>query len=52
MVLRIGADGQAIKEGNQVQIGGNDRYTSVCRQHFKQGLSDSSSGQLPLIQEI
>jgi thymidine kinase len=49
MVLRIGADGQAIKEGNQVQIGGNDRYTSVCRQHFKQGLSDSRSGQLPLI---
>jgi thymidine kinase len=46
MVLRIGADGQAIKEGNQVQIGGNDRYTSVCRQHFKQGLSESRSGQL------
>ena len=49
MVLRIGADGAAIKEGNQVQIGGNDRYTSVCRQHFKQGLSESRSGQLPLI---
>lgn len=49
MVLRIGADGAAIKEGKQVQIGGNDRYTSVCRQHFKQGLSESRSGQLPLI---
>lgn len=49
MVLRIGEDGSAIKEGNQVQIGGNDRYTSVCRQHFKQGLSESRSGQLPLI---
>lgn len=49
MVLRIGADGQAIREGNQVQIGGNDRYTSVCRQHFKQGLSESRSGQLPLL---
>lgn len=51
MVLRIGADGKAIKEGNQVQIGGNDRYTSVCRQHFKQGLSESRSGQLSLIDE-
>jgi thymidine kinase len=46
MVLRIGADGHAIKEGSQVQIGGNDRYTSVCRLHFKEGLSDSRSGQL------
>ncbi len=51
MVLRIGADGKAIKEGNQVQIGGNDRYTSVCRQHFKQGLSESRSGQLPLLED-
>lgn len=49
MVLRIGADGKAIKEGNQVQIGGNVRYTSVCRTHFKQGLSESRSGQLPLL---
>jgi thymidine kinase len=49
MVLRIGADGQAVREGNQVQIGGNDRYTSVCRQHFKQGLSEAKSGQLPLL---
>ncbi|MFO0942754.1 MAG: thymidine kinase [Pirellulales bacterium] len=51
MVLRIGVDGKAIKEGNQVQIGGNDRYTSVCRQHFKQGLSESRSGQLPLLED-
>ncbi len=35
MVLRIGADGQAVKEGEQVEIGGNERYVSVCRPHFK-----------------
>jgi thymidine kinase len=47
MVLRIGPSGHAVREGDQVQIGGNDRYTSVCRRHFKQGLSDSRGEQLP-----
>ncbi len=51
MVLRIGADGGAVKEGDQVQIGGNDRYSSVCRRHFKQGLSETSHGQLSLLPE-
>jgi len=35
MVLRIGADGQAVKEGEQIELGGNERYVSVCRPHFK-----------------
>ena len=35
MVLRIGTDGQAEKEGEQIEIGGNERYVSVCRPHFK-----------------
>jgi thymidine kinase len=51
MVLRIGAGGQAIRDGDQVQIGGNDRYTSVCRQHFKEGLSESDNGQLSLLDD-
>ena len=38
MVLRIDADGKAIKDGRQVQIGGNEQYLSVCRQHFKECL--------------
>jgi len=37
MVLRIGPDGQAVKEGAQIEIGGNERYVSVCRPHFKAG---------------
>jgi thymidine kinase len=36
MVLRLDADGNAVTEGSQVEIGGNDRYISMCRKHFKQ----------------
>ena len=36
MVLRMDADGNAVTEGSQVEIGGNDRYVSMCRKHFKE----------------
>ncbi|QXO10078.1 hypothetical protein pEaSNUABM37_00117 [Erwinia phage pEa_SNUABM_37] len=32
-VLRYNADGDVVKEGPQVEIGGNDRYEAVCRKH-------------------
>lgn len=35
MNLRIGADGAAEEEGEQVVIGGEESYISVCRKHFK-----------------
>jgi thymidine kinase len=41
MVLRLGADGQPVREGAQVVIGGNERYVSVCRRHFKAGAASS-----------
>ncbi len=34
MVLRVDSNGKAVQEGTQVEIGGNDRYVSVCRKHF------------------
>jgi thymidine kinase len=37
MVLRVDAAGRAVREGAQIEIGGNDRYVSVCRRHFKEG---------------
>ena len=34
MNLRVDADGNAIKEGAQTEVGGNDRYVALCRKHF------------------
>lgn len=43
MVVRVNEKGEAIRQGSQVEIGGNDRYISLCRRHFKQAyLSDDS----------
>ena len=36
MVIRMDENGNAVTEGSQVEIGGNDRYVSMCRKHFKQ----------------
>ena len=37
MNMRIDEEGHAVTEGNQVEVGGNDRYVAVCRRHFKAG---------------
>lgn len=34
MVVRVRADGRVETTGAQVEIGGNDRYISLCRKHF------------------
>jgi len=36
MVVRLDGNGNPIREGTQVQIGGNDSYISMCRRHFKE----------------
>ena len=36
MVLRLDENGEPVSIGDQVKIGGNDIYVSVCRKHFKQ----------------
>lgn len=36
MVLRLDASGKPATNGAQIEIGGNDRYVSVCRRHFKE----------------
>lgn len=44
MNLRIDSMGNAIKHGEQVLIGGNDRYIATCRKHFN--LNDSGKKSL------
>ena len=34
MVVRVGADGAVEHDGEQVEIGGNERYVSLCRRHY------------------
>ena len=34
MVVRLDGDGNVVTAGSQVEIGGNDRYVSLCRRHF------------------
>lgn len=36
MVIRRDADGRAITEGAQVQVGGNETYVSLCRRHWRE----------------
>ncbi len=38
MVVRQDATGQVIKEGAQVQIGGNETYVSLCRRHWREAV--------------
>lgn len=34
MVVRLDANGKPMQHGEQVEIGGNERYESKCRKHF------------------
>ncbi len=34
MVVRVSPDGTVEQQGKQVEIGGNERYISLCRKHF------------------
>ncbi len=36
MVVRLDQNNQPVREGSQIVIGGNDRYVSLCRKHFKE----------------
>ena len=35
MVIRHDAEGRAITRGEQVQVGGNETYISLCRKHWR-----------------
>ncbi|MDW3225058.1 MAG: thymidine kinase [Paracoccaceae bacterium] len=41
MVIRMDADGNAMRDGAQVQIGGNETYVSLCRRHWRAAVGDT-----------
>lgn len=47
-VLRLDANGNAVRDGAQVQIGGNDSYVSLCRKHWRQGMTYADSEIVPV----
>jgi thymidine kinase len=38
MNLRVDGSGAAVRQGEQTEIGGNDRYVALCRKHFSEAL--------------
>lgn len=44
MVVRNGPDGKPVRDGAQVQIGGNETYVSLCRRHWRAAMGDGPPG--------
>ena len=38
MVIRLGPEGRALMDGDQVLIGGNETYVSLCRRHWREAM--------------
>lgn len=38
MVVRLGADGKPLQDGAQIDVGGNEKYVSLCRAHWKEAM--------------
>ncbi len=48
MNLRVDEGGRAVKQGAQTEIGGNDRYVSLCRRHYMDRIAEVDGEQLRL----
>ena len=41
MVVRVDSNGKVLKEGAQLEIGGNEKYISLCRKHWKNEMENN-----------
>ena len=41
MVVRVDSNGKVLKEGAQIEIGGNEKYISLCRKHWKNEMENN-----------
>ena len=48
MVVRLDSAGKAMTAGDQVQIGGNETYLSLCRKHYREAIQDNTISELPM----
>jgi len=44
MVVRQDAEGHVLTDGEQVVIGGNETYVSLCRRHWREAMGDGPGG--------
>lgn len=44
MVIRKDGHGAVVRDGAQVQIGGNETYLSLCRRHWRDATKESAEG--------
>ncbi|MCK0137547.1 thymidine kinase [Aliiroseovarius sp. F47248L] len=44
MVVRQDGEGNVMTAGDQVQIGGNESYVSLCRRHWREAVGDIATG--------
>ena len=42
MVIRKSEDGEVLRDGAQIQIGGNETYVSLCRRHWREAVGDGA----------
>ncbi|MEM1287068.1 MAG: thymidine kinase [Pseudomonadota bacterium] len=52
MVVRVAENGRAVVGGAQVEIGGNDRYVSLCRKHWRQAIDEAQGGAVRPVDPI
>lgn len=52
MVCRVDAEGHILTEGAQVEIGGNDRYISTCRKHYRMGITQPIDMVTPVAETV
>ena len=42
MVVRTTEEGRAVTQGEQVEVGGNDRYIPLCRKHWREAYEEGA----------
>lgn len=47
MVIRQDENGKVLLDGDQVQIGGNETYVSLCRKHWREAVGDPAKTKSP-----